>query len=230
MSRKQREKEILTEKEENSLKEIFNSNNKVFISGILEEEFEYDYGIDYREFYHNRVRTQRYSEILDTIPIIVSMPVLIKNKAFNKKMKGKFVEISGVVRSYNKVDADGVRHLELFIFVTEINIFKSEQGVINANSIFLSGYIVKPTVFKEKRLGKKVTEMIIAVNRPRSGKPDYIPCIAWNDVAEWAKERKVGDLIEFYGRFQSRMYPKKNPQKETFEISVMYLEKGNINW
>jgi len=33
MSRKQREKEILTEKEENSLKEIFNSNNKVFISG-----------------------------------------------------------------------------------------------------------------------------------------------------------------------------------------------------
>ena len=50
MSRKQREKEILTEKEENSLKEIFNSNNKVFISGILEEEFEYDYGIDTGNF------------------------------------------------------------------------------------------------------------------------------------------------------------------------------------
>ena len=148
-------------------------------------------------------------------------------------MKGKFVEVSGVVRSYNKVDVDGVRHLELFIFVTEINIYESEQGVINANSIFLSGYIVRPTVFKERSFGKKVTEMLIAVNRPRSGKPDYIPCIAWNDVAEWAKERKVGDLIEFYGRFQSRKYIKKKPeieQKEAFEISVMYLEKGNINW
>ena len=163
---------------------------------------------------------------------------LIKNEIFGKKMKGKFVEISGFVGSDNKLGADGDMHLEMFICTTEINIYENEQSFMNENSVFLSGYIVRPTVFKKTRSGKCITEILIAVKRPRSKKSDYIPCIAWNDVAEWAKDRKVGDLIEFYGRFQSRMHHLKKKsenssiakRKETFEISVMYLEKGNINW
>ena len=229
-----RENNVITRWEENSrAKKIFNASNKVFVSGRIEAEFEYDHEVLWEKFYQTRVRVERLSGTEDLVPIVIS-DLLIGKERIKTSLKGKWVEVAGQFRSYNRTGEDGRRHLDLYLFVTAINIYDDEdelEEVTNANLIYLEGYLCKPPVFRKTPLGRQITDLLIAVNRPY-GKSDYIPCIAWGRVAQWASEFEVGNKVKLYGRVQSREYFKKfskdkeaGEYREAYEISIMRMQK-----
>lgn len=228
-----RENNVITRQEENSTTEnLFNEFNKVFVSGKIEEEFEYSHEVLWEKFYRTKVRVERVSGTEDLVPIIVS-DLLIGREKKQNSLKGKWVEVAGQFRSHNKKGEDGRNHLELFLFVKAINIYESEdelEKIANSNLIYLDGYICKPPVYRKTPLGRQITDLLIAVNRPY-GKSDYIPCIAWGRVAQWVSELETGNRVKLYGRIQSREYLKRYSEdsdegehRVAYEISVMRMQ------
>lgn len=229
-----RENNVITRREENSPTEkLFSEFNKVFVSGRIEAEFDFSHEVLWEKFYRTRVRVERLSGTEDLVPIVVS-DLLIGRERMKTSLEGKWVEVAGQFRSYNKLGEDDRKHLDLFLFVTAINIYDDEdelEEVTNANLIYLDGYLCKPPVFRKTPLGRQITDLLIAVNRPY-GKSDYIPCIAWGRVAQWASEFEVGNRVKLYGRVQSREYFKRfskdseaGEYKDAYEISVMRMQK-----
>ena len=229
-----RENNVITRREENSPTEkLFSEFNKVFVSGRIEAEFDFSHEVLWEKFYRTRVRVERLSGTEDLVPIVVS-DLLIGRERMKTSLEGKWVEVAGQFRSYNKLGEDGRRHLDLFLFVTAINIYDDEdelEEVTNANLIYLDGYLCKPPVFRKTPLGRQITDLLIAVNRPY-GKSDYIPCIAWGRVAQWASKFEVGNRVKLYGRVQSREYFKRfskdteaGEYRDAYEISVMRMQK-----
>mgnify|MGYP005759822035 CR=1 FL=1 len=228
------ENNVITRREENSPTEkLFSEFNKVFVSGRIETEFDFSHEVLWKKFYRTRVRVERLSGTEDLVPIVVS-DLLIGRERMKTSLEGKWVEVAGQFRSYNKLGEDGRRHLDLFLFVTAINIYDDEdelEEVTNANLIYLDGYLCKPPVFRKTPLGRQITDLLIAVNRPY-GKSDYIPCIAWGRVAQWASEFEVGNRVKLYGRVQSREYFKRfskdteaGEYRDAYEISVMRMQR-----
>lgn len=229
-----RENNVITRQEENSPnKKLFSEFNKVFVSGRIETELEFSHEILWEKFYRTRIRVERLSGTEDLVPIIVS-DLLIGKMRINSSLEGKWVEVAGQFRSHNKMGDDGRKHLELFLFVTAINIYEDEdelEEITNANLIYLDGYLCKKPVFRKTPLGRQITDLLVAVNRPY-GKSDYIPCIAWGRVAQWASELEVGNRVKLYGRIQSREYFKRfsansdaGEYRDAYEISVMRMQK-----
>lgn len=70
--------------------------------------------------------------------------------------------------------------------------------------------------------------MMLAVNR-RYGRADYLPCIAWGQVAMVTGQLPVGSTLALEGRVQSRVYTKVVdgvPQERTaYEVSIMRLQE-----
>lgn len=230
-----RENNVITRQEENSPNEkLFSEFNKVFVSGRIETELEFSHEILWEKFYRTRIRVERLSGTEDLVPIIVS-DLLVGKMRINSSLEGKWVEVAGQFRSHNKMGDDGRKHLELFLFVTAINIYEDEdelEEITNANLIYLDGYLCKKPVFRKTPLGRQITDLLVAVNRPY-GKSDYIPCIAWGRVAQWASELEVGNRVKLYGRIQSREYFKRfsansdaGEYKDAYEISVMRMQKA----
>ena len=229
-----RENNVITRREENSPTEkLFSEFNKVFVSGRIEAEFDFSHEVLWEKFYRTRVRVERLSGTEDLVPIVVS-DLLIGRERMKTSLEGKWVEVAGQFRSYNKLGEDGRRHLDLFLFVTAINIYDDEdelEEVTNANLIYLDGYLCKTPVFRKTPLRRQITDLLIAVNRPY-GKTDFIPCIAWGRVAQWASEFEVGNRVKLYGRVQSREYFKRfskdteaGEYRDAYEISVMRMQK-----
>lgn len=226
------EKNVIVKHEEANPR-LFAPNNKVFISGVLEKDFEFSHEFLLEVFYKTRIKVCRYSNTEDMIPIIVS-ELLIDNERKKGSVAGKYVEVTGEFRSHNKKDINGVSHLELFLFVTSIKIsdtFGEMEEKLNLNSIYLQGHICKKPAYRITHSKREVTDLIIAVTRART-KSDYIPCIAWNRSAMWTSYLKVGDKVELYGRIQSRKYLKwtgtdanEAEQREAYEVSIMRIRK-----
>ena len=106
-----REKNAIIGREEISVNEQnFSDFNKVWINGIIEEEFEYSHEVLWEKFYKTRVRVTRLSGTEDCVPIVVSS-LLMKN-ILNGGLKGKFVEVGGQFRSYNREGEHGQIHLD----------------------------------------------------------------------------------------------------------------------
>ena len=225
------ENNFITRKEEELPNQrIFTEFNKVFISGRIESEFEYSHKTLWETFYRTRVRVKRLSGAEDCVPLIVSN-LLIEKHVMNKSLEGKWVEVVGQFRSFNKWGEDGRRHLELFLFVTLINIYDNEnelEEAANANLIYLDGYVCRPPVFRITPLGREIADLFIAINRSY-GKSDYIPCIVWGRLAKAVSKFEVGDRLQLYGRIQSRKYFKKNlpdgESRDAYEVSVMTVQK-----
>lgn len=210
---------------------IFNQSNKAWAIGTIEEEFQYEYENNWEKFYTTRIKVTRLSGVVDYVPILVSDFLL--GSLVNKKMKGKFVEVGGQFRSYNKQEEYGRSHLILNLFVRAINVYDDEADLeeTDGNLIYLDGYICKPPVYRTTPSGREIADLLIAVNR-QYGKSDYIPCIAWGRVARYASSLEVGNEIEMYGRMQSREYFKRffkdseeGEYRTAYEISIKRLQK-----
>ena len=205
--------------------------NEVRIIGIIKDEFKFSHEFKGKKFYQNIVIAKRLSGTEDYVPIMVPEGLIFQR--LNETVKGNQVEIFGQFRSYNKIGNDGQNHLQLHVFVNAIKFYQGNEESeekTNINSIYLDGYICTKPVFRFTPAGRKITELIIAVNRDYN-KSSYIPCIAWEKNSKCLSTLKVGDRIQLNGRIQSRAYFKrKSPDSQEGEYRVAYeISIANFN-
>ena len=198
-----------------------NENNYVRITGYV-DKFIYNHTAYDERFYSSFVHSQRRSGTVDDIPVIASQYLIHK-----KDFAGKYVEIEGEFRSMNVHTGEKSR-LVLQLFVKNIRIVKTKESADDENEIILDGFLVKNPIYRVTPNGRKIADMMIAVNRP-FGRSDYIPCICWGGSAKWAKELEVGTEISIQGRIQSREYIKKVSEsyaekRIAYEVSVSKME------
>lgn len=198
-------------------------NNKVTLSGEIVSNFEFSHECYGEGFYTAMLASERLSREKDVIPIMVSER-LVDVKA---DWVGRFAKVSGQFRSYNKHEG-GRRHLELSVFAREFEEFEEMPFSDNhSNRISLDGYICKQPIYRKTTLGREITDILLAVNRPY-GKSDYIPTICWGRNAVYAGNLEVGTRLQIEGRIQSREYQKRISDDEfetrtTYEVSVSKL-------
>jgi len=196
--------------------------NIVNLCGELEDNLEFSHEIFGEKFYNAKIKINRLSDSSDILPMTVSER-LIQELDFEKN---KHVNVIGQLRSYNK-NVGEKNKLILTVFVREIKPIDEENK--DPNSIYLDGYICKRPTYRKTPLGREITDLLVAINRPYN-KSDYIPSIVWGRNAKFARNLKVGDRIQMWGRIQSREYEKKIDEetivkKVAYEVSVSKIKK-----
>ncbi len=196
-----------------------NSSNHARLSGVVNNDPTYSHNLQEEEFYTFEIEIRRLSGYVDIIPAVVSTDMLQTIKL----EKGKFVEIDGEMRSYNKVQ-DNRHRLILMIFVKDIREVDKDEEKNFSNEIMLTGFLCKNPKYRKTPFGREITDIHLAVNREYK-KSDYIPCISWGANARVLSEATVGDLIKVLGRVQSRDFIKKlddgtEIEKRAYEVSI----------
>ena len=201
------------------------NNNKVFLSGTVEDFPKFSHETFGEAFYEINLLVSRLSDNLDRVPITVSEKLLSGGK-FDI---GKYVRIKGQFRSYNKLE-NGKSKLMLTVFVREICDFVED---INPNIIEISGYICKEPIYRTTPFNREICDVLVAVNRAYN-KSDYLPCIAWGRNAKYVSELAIGSKVNIVGRIQSREYQKhlENGEvlnKTAYEVSInkVHVEKSD---
>lgn len=187
--------------------------NEIILSGTKASEPIFDHEICGEKFYTFFISVERKSGYLDVLPVIASEYLL-------PKIADKLT-VLGNVRTFNKHEGEK-SHLIISVFAKDITEY---QGV-DENHFYCDGYICKEPVFRETPLGRKITDLLIAINRAY-GKSDYIPSICWGRLAGFMSYRQVGDGLHFEGRLQSREYTKDDEIKVAYEFSIMKVEELN---
>ena len=198
-------------------------NNQVSIIGEIVSEFVFSHEVFGEGFYLVDVMVKRLSESSDRIPVMISERLIDVNQDYH----GEFIRIIGQFRSYNRHEEKKNR-LVLSVFAREVSFTEEETDKVKTNQIFLDGYICKPPVYRKTPLGREISDMLVAVNRPY-GKSDYIPCICWGRNARFSSNFEVGGHVQIWGRIQSREYMKKiegdfTEKRVAYEVSVSKLE------
>ena len=206
---------------------VKDDTNVVNLKGELEDKLEFSHEIFGEKFYCTKIKINRLSNSYDILPITISER-LLQDIDFEKE---KLVSVVGQLRSYNK-NVDNKNKLVLTVFVREIKPIV-EIDTKDPNSIFLDGYICKVPVYRKTPLGREITDLLVAINRPYN-KSDYIPSIVWGRNAKFAKNLNVGDRIQMWGRVQSREYEKKREdgepiKKVAYEVSISKIKKMSEN-
>ena len=161
----------------------------------------------------------RLSGAADRINVIAPRPLLEARPV----EAGAPVEVEGEVRSFNNRSGRGSR-LVITLHARDIR-----AGVgPDENRLTLAGALCKPPVLRRTPLGREICDLMLAVNR-RYGRADYLPCIAWGQVAMVTGQLPVGSTLALEGRVQSRVYTKVVdgvPQERTaYEVSIMRLQE-----
>ena len=198
-------------------------NNQVSVAGEVVSDFTFSHDVFGEGFYMVNVSVNRLSETFDVIPVMVSERLI----DVHNNMTGKFVEIIGQFRSYNRHEENRNR-LVLSVFAREFRECDPEEEGIRPNYIFLDGYVCKHPVYRKTPLGREIADILLAVNRPY-GKSDYIPCICWGRNARFADSFEIGGHIQVWARIQSREYQKKLSEdavekRVAYEVSVSKME------
>lgn len=197
-------------------------NNQATFSGEIISEFEYSHEVLGEKFYTSILSVKRKSGVPDKIPFIVSERLVDVSEAWT----GQIVKLFGQIRSYNKRIGDKLK-LVLYVFVREISLL-DEREKYDSNNVVIDGYICKEPKYRLTPLGREITDVLFAVNRPYS-KSDYIPTVFWGRNAEFINCLDVGTRIKAVGRLQSRDYVKKHEDgteetKTAYELSVSTFE------
>ncbi len=193
-------------------------NNSVMIVGKIVGDIQFSHQTKDLTFYTATVSVPRLSGTVDNIPVLFSQ--IHHEQAM--MLRNHPVLLKGKIRTYNKV-VDGRRKLVVSMLVKDI----FPPAPAQVNDVYLYGAICKEPTYKVTPFGKKICELMIAVNR-ENGKSDYIPCVAWGRAARYASYLRVGDKIEVSGRFQSRDYQKQMDDgsvatKTAYEVSIHHL-------
>ncbi len=198
-------------------------NNQVTMMGEIIGDFTYSHEVFGEGFYMIDLLVTRLSDSADVIPLMVSERLMNVQEDY----KGCKISIIGQFRSYNRHEEKKNR-LVLSVFVREVSYIDEIEENQKTNQIFLDGYICKPPIYRKTPLGREITDLLLAVNRPY-GKSDYIPCICWGRNARFAANFEVGKRTKVYGRIQSREYMKRVSEEDlekrvAYEVSVGKLE------
>lgn len=194
-------------------------NNTAKILGCVASEFIFSHEVNSERFYKVMVTVERESGNSDTLPVLISERLM----DVKQDLTGEYLYVEGQIRSCNLPDGDKKR-LVLSLFALDAYTTDSVEPM---NQVYLEGTICNHPTYRETPLGRKISDVILAVNRPY-GKSDYIPCVVWGRNANVPFNLGQGGHIAVYGRFQSREYTKTiddvSEVKTAYEVSVMKLE------
>ena len=191
------------------------SVNQITIRGELQSlpEFSHsNHGIPFYRFY---LLVSRLSGAVDKLPVVVSQSILDTVDLSG----GEMLTITGQIRSHN-VRTDGIRHLMIFVFATDIVAQEGEP----INDVIIEGVICRKPNYRTTPLGREICDVMLAVPRAFH-RADYLPCILWGRTAQEISACDVRDTIRICGRFQSRSYTKITEngliERTAYEISAL---------
>jgi primosomal replication protein N len=195
--------------------------NEAVVSGQVASGYVFSHEIYGEKFYMFDLAVNRMSGTVDVIPVMISERLT----DVTEDNLGSYLRIYGQFRSFNKREGEKTR-LVLCLFAQKIE--AKDSFTIDDNNIFLDGFICKLPTFRRTPLGREISDVLLAVNRPY-GKSDYIPCVFWGRNARFAEGFQAGEHIQICGRIQSREYQKKLSETEferrvAYEVSVSKLE------
>ncbi len=172
-------------------------------------------------FYTFEVGITRNSGYEDQIIVMASERILSTMTV----EPGMWLDIQGQIRTYNE-DVEGHNRLNIVVFARDLMETEEQEPI---NQIYLEGYICKAPLSRTSPLGRKICDIMLAVNRLYN-KSDYIPCIAWGRNAVYSGTLEVGAKIALNGRIQSRQYKKKCEDgdvmvKTAYEVSILQMEQ-----
>ena len=160
----------------------------------------------------------RLSGSEDRINVLAPRPLLAEQPV----TAGMALEVEGEVRSFNNKSGKGSR-LVITLYAKALRPWEGEDE----NQLLLAGVLCKPPVLRRTPLGRDICDLMLAVNR-RYGRADYLPVIAWGQLAVQASHLQVGDALGLEGRVQSRSYRKvledgTVQERVAYEVSAMHL-------
>ena len=189
--------------------------NEVLLEGVPTGTPERSHENHGQVFYRQFIEVPRLSGTADLLPM------LLRQEQLAGVHSGEPLRIDGQLRSFNNRTVTG-RRLILTVYGKALLPPTGEA----VNQIILSGTLCKPPVYRRTPLGRSISDLILAV--PRSyGRADYLPVIAWGQVASQVCTLEAGAPLSLEGRVQSRVYRKvteTGPEERTaYEVSVMRL-------
>ena len=192
------------------------TRNEVLLEGTALEAPVLSHENHGTRFYRFPLEVPRLSGTPDTLPVLLPEPLLdiVQTEAP--------LRVQGQLRSFNNRSGVGNR-LVLTVYAQAIQPGTGEP----CNRILLSGALCKPPIFRRTPLGRSICDLMLAVSR-RYGRADYLPVIAWGQLAVQASHLQVGDALSLEGRVQSRSYRKvledgTVQERVAYEVSAMHL-------
>lgn len=194
------------------------TRNEVLLEGVPLGTPEWSHENHGAQFYRFYLQVPRLSGAADVLPILVTDTHLPQiQQGIPLRLKGQF-------RSFNNRSGIGNK-LILTVLALEIQPGTQEP----CNQILLSGSLCKPPIFRRTPLGRSICDLMLAVPR-HYGRADYLPVIAWGQLAMQARNLDVGNEITLEGRIQSRVYQKTTPagvqERIAYEVSMMHFAEG----
>ena len=193
------------------------STNHVELCGAPAAEPVFSHENHGQRFYKFPLRVERLSGQTD-VPVVVVSETLLRRFPIRTERP---LYVAGQLRSFNNKSGQGSR-LVITVLAQEL----AERDETPLNRIELSGVLCKQPYLRRTPLGRSICDIILAVNR-RYGRADYLPCIAWGQVAAQVSQMSVGDRLSLEGRVQSRTYTKmlenRAEERVAFEVSIMQL-------
>ena len=191
------------------------TQNEVLLEGTATELPSLSHENHGTRFYRFFLEVPRLSGQADVLPI------LLRSDLVPQVTVGGQLRVRGQLRSFNNRSGVGNR-LVLTVYTQELL-----PGIGEAcNQIRLAGTLCKPPVFRRTPLGRSICDLMLAASR-RYGRADYLPVIAWGQLAVEASRLQVGDSLALEGRVQSRIYRKVTDQgaeeRVAYEVSMMHL-------
>ena len=195
------------------------TRNDLLLRGTAAAEPAFSHENHGQRFYRFPLSVRRLSGQADVLQVIATGEQL----SHRLPLAGRRLEIQGQLRSFNNKSGKGSR-----LVISAFTRLLVETAGEDVNIIELKGAICKPPVLRRTPLGRCICDMMLAVNR-RYGRADYLPCIAWGQVAMVTGQLPVGSTLALEGRVQSRVYTKvvdSVPQERTaYEVSIMRLQE-----
>ena len=195
------------------------TNNLAVISGQITRNFRPCPGNPGKNVCMTDLAVKRLSGCIDYIPVTIRTDTA---DTMHNRIEQN-IRITGRISSYNYHSSDG-SHLNISLLAHTHVFLDNPDNNNNENSVFLDGYISRIPVFRTTPLGRRITELTIAVNYPYM-ESDYIPCICWNKTALETSILPCGTHMLAWGRMQSREYLKKINeleicQRTAYEVSI----------
>ncbi|MDD3347081.1 single-stranded DNA-binding protein [Oscillibacter sp.] len=197
------------------------TRNEVLLEGLALAAPEWSHENHETQFYRFFLQVPRLSGQADVLPILLPQALLSPVTA------GAPLRVVGQLRSFNNRSGVGSR-LVLTVYAQSIEPCAAGAGL---NQIQLSGALCKPPVFRRTPLGRSICDLMLASPR-RYGRADYLPVIAWGQLAVQASRLQVGDSLTLEGRVQSRTYRKVTDggaeERVAYEVSMMHLLETEV--
>ena len=189
--------------------------NEITLRGMLQALPQFSHENHGKRFYRFFLEVPRLSGAVDILPVVADEEILGRIDPTG----GEMLTVIGQIRSHNQ-RSDGVRHLLIFVFATNI---VAEDGE-PINDVVLEGPLCREPTYRLTPLGREICDAMLAVPRAFH-RADYLPCILWGRIAQEVSHCHTRDVISIRGRLQSRIYTKmteSGPEERTaYEISAL---------